>query len=234
MLKTTVAATRAGPFVAALVLLTGCAPRSGCSDRAPQGSTLLTSPADSAFRGTAPDSFIARFETSRGDFYVQVVRDWAPVGADRFYNLVRNGFYNGNRFYRVIDGFVVQWGVHGSPDVSEAWSRQCIKDDAVRRINTRRMVTFAFGEPDTRTTQVFINYGMNTRLDRMGFAPLGEVIEGMTTVDSLYNGYGERPPKGQGPDPVRLVKEGNAYLDREFPALDSIIRASVVSASQPR
>ena len=193
----------------------------------------MTNPGDSAFRGTAPDSFITRFETSRGDFYVQVVRAWAPLGADRFYNLVRNGFYNGNRLYRVVDGFVVQWGIHGDPEVSAAWSRQCIPDDPVRRTNGRRTLTFAFGEPGTRTTQVFINYGMNVRLDRMGFAPIGEVIEGMGTVDSLYSAYGERPPRGRGPDPMRVVKEGNVYLDREFPALDSIVRATLVAARAP-
>ena len=109
--------------------------------------------------------------TSRGDFFVQVVREWAPRGADRFYNLVRNGFYDGNRFYRAIDGFIVQWGASGDPAVNRAWARQCIHDDPVRRTNVRRAVTFAFGRPNTRTTQVFINFGVNWRLDDSGFAP---------------------------------------------------------------
>ncbi|MGH7462113.1 MAG: peptidylprolyl isomerase [Longimicrobiales bacterium] len=116
--------------------------------------------------------------------------------------------------------------------MSSAWSRQCIPDDPVRRTNGRRTITFAFGEPDTRTTQVFINYGMNDRLDRLGFAPFGEVVEGMSVADSLYSEYGERPPKGQGPDPVRLVREGNVYLDRDFPTLDSIVRASIAAATR--
>ena len=147
-----------------LAVISACADRSGCSTEAPVGTTLLTSPGDSAFQAVAPDSFIARFETSRGDFFVQVVREWAPRGADRFYNLVRNGFYDGNRFFRVVDGFVVQWGVNGDPAVSQAWARQCIPDDPVIRPNTRPAITFAFGAPNTRTTQVFVNYGMNRRL----------------------------------------------------------------------
>jgi peptidyl-prolyl cis-trans isomerase A (cyclophilin A) len=211
------------------VTLGACTDGTGCSDEAPVGKTLLTSPGDSAFRRVAPDSFIARFETNRGDFFVQVVRSWAPRGADRFYNLVRNGFYDGNRFYRVVETFVVQWGVHGDPAVTDAWARQCIPDDPVYLPNTRGAVTFAFGEPNTRTTQIFINFGVNSRLNAAGFAPFGTIIEGMATVDSLYGGYGEMPPRGTGPDPLRLVKEGNAYLDRQFPLVDSIIRARVVA-----
>ena len=209
----------------------GCAPRSGCSDEAPRGSTLLTSPGDTAFQRVAPDTFIAQFRTSRGDFFVQVVREWAPRGADRFYNLVRNGFYDGNRFYRVVDGFVVQFGASGDPAVSRAWARQCMRDDPVKRTNIRRAITFAFGEPNTRTTQVFINYGVNWRLDQAGFAPFGEVIEGMEVVDSLYSGYGDGPPRGGGPDAARISKEGSAYLAREFPRLDSIVQARVVAQS---
>lgn len=216
-----------------LAVISACADRSGCSTEAPVGTTLLTSPGDSAFQAVAPDSFIARFETSRGDFFVQVVREWAPHGADRFYNLVRNGFYDGNRFFRVVDGFVVQWGVNGDPAVSQAWARQCIPDDPVIRPNTRPAITFAFGAPNTRTTQVFVNFGMNRRLDESGFAPFGEIIQGMSVVDSLYKGYGDGAPFGPGPDPVKLVKEGNAYLDREFPLVDSIVRARVVAERRP-
>jgi peptidyl-prolyl cis-trans isomerase A (cyclophilin A) len=218
---------------AALVVLVagGCARRSGCSDEAPRGATLLTSPGDTAFQRVAPDTFITQFRTSRGDFFVQVVRAWAPRGADRFYNLVRNGFYDGNRFYRVVEGFVVQWGASGDPAVSSAWARQCIRDDPVKRTNIRRATTFAFGKPNTRTTQVFINYGVNWRLDQAGFAPFGEVIEGMEVVDSLYSGYGDGPPRGSGPDAARTIKEGNAYLAGEFPKLDSIAQARVVAQS---
>ncbi len=215
-----------------LALLSGCGPRNGCSSDGPRGATLLTSPGDSAFRQVAPDTFIAAFQTSRGDFFVQVVRTWSPRGADRFYNLVRNGFYDGNRFYRVIDGFIVQWGASGDPAVNRAWARQCIYDDPVKQSNTRRAVTFAFGAPNTRTTQVFINYGVNWRLDDTGFAPFGEVIEGMEVVDSLYDGYGDGPPRGNGPDAGRVSREGNAYLAREFPQLDSIVHARIVAQNK--
>jgi cyclophilin family peptidyl-prolyl cis-trans isomerase len=219
--------------IASLVVggLSGCGPRSGCSKNAPRGATLLTSPGDSAFQRVAPDTFIAQFQTSRGNFFVQVARAWAPRGADRFYNLVRRGFYDGNRFYRVVDGFVVQWGASGDPAVNRAWARQCIHDDPVKRPNIRRAVTFAFGQPNTRTTQVFINFGVNWRLDQSGFAPFGEVIEGMEVVDSLYNGYGDGPPRGNGPDAGRVSREGNAYLAREFPKLDSIVHARIVAES---
>jgi peptidyl-prolyl cis-trans isomerase A (cyclophilin A) len=220
---------RQGALLCLIIGTAGCADANGCSENAPRGHTLLTNPGDSAFHRVAPDTFITRFETSRGDVFVQVVRGWAPHGADRFYNLVRNGFYDGTRFFRVVDLFVVQWGVHGDPAVSEAWARQCIPDDPVLRHNTRGAITFAFGAPNTRTTQVFISYGMNSRLDASGFAPFGEVIQGMEAVDSLYSEYGDGPPRGTGPDAVRLVKEGNAYLDRDFPRLDSIIRARVVA-----
>ena len=216
----------------AAAVASGCARTDGCSDEAPRGPTLLTSPGDSAFQRVAPDTFITQFRTSRGDFFVQVVREWAPRGADRFYNLVRNGFYDGNRFYRAIDGFIVQWGAAGDPAVNRAWARQCIQDDPVRRTNVRRAITFAFGRPNTRTTQVFINFGLNWRLDDSGFAPFGEVIEGMEVVDSLYSGYGDTAPRGTGPDPARLLKEGNAYLARDFPRLDSIAQARVVAESK--
>ncbi|MGH7459537.1 MAG: peptidylprolyl isomerase [Longimicrobiales bacterium] len=218
--------------LATSLLLAGCDLGYGCSKDSPAGSALLTNPGADAFHQTAPDSFIARFETSRGSFAVQVVRAWAPRGADRFYTLVRNGFYDGNRFFRVIPGFVVQWGINGDPGVSQAWARQCIPDDAVRQGNTRRAMSFAFGRPHTRTTQVFVNYGMNPRLNELGFAAFGEVIDGMVVLDSLYGAYGEGPPRGAGPDPVKVGELGNAYLDSEFPRLDSIIRARVVSVSK--
>ena len=223
-MKRAIAALLIGAFTT-----TACADRTGCSNDAPIGQTLLTSPGDSAFQAIAPDTFIARFQTSRGDFFIQVPRDWSPRGADRFYNLVRNGFYDGNKFYRVVPTFVVQWGIHGDPEVSTAWARQCFDDDPVRQINSRRAITFAFGKPNTRTTQVFINYAMNNKLDRMGFSPFGEVIQGMEVLDSLYSGYGEIGPRGPGVDAVEAVKKGNAYLNAEYPLLDSIVSARVVA-----
>jgi len=184
-------------------------------------------PADAGFAAQAPDSFRARFSTTKGDFVIAVHRAWAPVGADRFYNLVRSGFYDGVRFFRVLPGFMAQFGIHGDTAVTSAWREQRIQDDPVRRTNVRGMVTFATAGPGTRTTQIFINYGNNDRLDGMGFAPFGQVVEGMEVVDGLYGGYGEGAPRGRGPDQFRLNVEGEKYLARQFPRLDKIIKATV-------
>src|SRR5205814_5928900 len=175
-----------------------------------------------------PDSFRARFSTTKGDFVIAVHRAWAPLGADRFYNLVRSGYYDGLRFFRVIPGFMAQFGLHADTAVTSAWRERRIPDDPMRRSNQRGMVTFATAGPGTRTTQVFINYRDNSRLDGMGFAPLGRVVEGMDVVDRLYAGYGEGAPQGRGPQQDRIQAEGNAYLGREFPKLDSVRRARVV------
>lgn len=185
-------------------------------------------PASPAFSAQAPDSFRAKFETSAGDFVIAVHRRWAPLGADRFYNLTRSGYYEDVRFFRVISGFMVQFGIHGDPAVAAAWRDRRIADDPVRRTNVRSMVSFATAGPGTRTTQVFINFGSNDQLDGMGFAPFGQVVEGMDVVDKLYAGYGEGAPRGRGPDQGRLQAEGNAYLQRAFPRMDYIKRASIV------
>jgi len=201
----------------------------GCREDQPPGPTLLTSPSDSFFRTVAPDTFIARFETSRGNFFIQVVREWAPLGADRFYNLVRAGYYDDTRFFRVVPGFIAQWGIHGDSAVNAVWARACIRDDPIRRRNTRPAVSFAFGKPHTRTTQVFFNYGVNWRLDEAKFAPFGEVIAGTEILDSLYAEYGDTEPRGNGPDAVRAMREGNRYLDAEFSSLDRIISARIAA-----
>jgi peptidyl-prolyl cis-trans isomerase A (cyclophilin A) len=177
---------------------------------------------------TAPPTFSVRFETSRGDFQMEIHRDWAPQGADRFHELVSGGFFDDQRFFRVIDGFVVQFGIHGDPQVAAAWRRQRITDDPVHGSNTRGTVTFATAGPNSRTTQLFINYGDNSRLDSMGFSPIGAVTSGMEVVDQLYSGYGDGAPRGRGPDQGRIQSEGNPYLDREFPELDRIHKASLV------
>ena len=182
---------------------------------------------DASFAAQAPDSFRARFATSKGDFVIAVHRAWAPLGADRFYNLVRSGFYDGVRFFRVMPGFMAQFGIHGDSAVTAAWRERRIQDDLVRRTNVRGMVSFATAGPGTRTTQVFINYGNNDRLDAMGFAPFGQVVEGMDVVDKLYGGYGEGSPAGHGPDQYRLNIEGEKYLARQFPKLDKITKATV-------
>jgi peptidyl-prolyl cis-trans isomerase A (cyclophilin A) len=176
----------------------------------------------------APDRFRVRFETTRGPFVVEVTRAWAPRGADRFYNLVRAGYYDDVAFFRVIEGFMVQFGIHGDPRVNAAWRVARIPDDPVAQSNRRGMVTYAMAGPDTRTTQLFVNFKDNASLDSQGFAPFGRVVEGMAVVDSLYSGYGEGAPRGMGPDQGRAQAEGNAYLRGSFPKLDLVKTARVV------
>jgi peptidyl-prolyl cis-trans isomerase A (cyclophilin A) len=188
----------------------------------PVGLPDFHNPADAGFAQQAPDSFRARFSTTQGDFVIVVHRAWAPRGADRFYNLVRSGFYDGVRFFRVIPGFMAQFGIHGDTAVTAAWRPRVIPDDPVLRSNQRGMVTYATAGPGTRTTQIFINYRDNNRLDASGFAPFGQVVEGMDVVDKLYGGYGEGAPQGHGPDQYRLNIEGEKYLARQFPRLDKI------------
>jgi peptidyl-prolyl cis-trans isomerase A (cyclophilin A) len=175
----------------------------------------------------APAVYKAKFDTSKGTFVVEVHRDWAPNGADRFYNLVKNGYYNDARFFRVIDGFMVQFGINGNPKIAAAWQDANIKDDPVKQSNTRGMMTFATAGPDTRTTQVFINFGDNAGLDGQGFSPFGKVVSGMDVVDSLYSGYGEGAPKGHGPNQGIVQSLGNAYLEKAFPKLDYIKKATI-------
>jgi peptidyl-prolyl cis-trans isomerase A (cyclophilin A) len=160
---------------------------------------------------------------------IEVQRDWAPRGADRFYDLVKSGYFDGQRFFRVLSGFMAQFGIHGDPKVSAAWRDRRIPDDSVRQSNTRGMVSFATAGPNTRTTQVFINYADNSSLDGQGFAPFGRVVEGMAVLDGLFAGYGEGAPRGRGPDQGRVQGEGNAYLAREFPKLDFVKRATIVT-----
>ncbi|HEY1311010.1 MAG TPA: peptidylprolyl isomerase [Pseudolabrys sp.] len=185
----------------------------------------LANPA--ALRGPAPATYKARFETSKGVFVVQVTRAWAPNGADRFYHLVKNGFYNDARFFRVISGFMVQFGLHGNPGIGAKWREANIPDDPVTQSNTRGMITFATAGPNTRTSQVFINYADNTRLDASGFAPFGKVVSGMSVVDALNSEYGEGAPGGRGPSQGRIQSEGNSYLTRDFPRLDYIKKATI-------
>ena len=175
----------------------------------------------------APETFKARLDTSKGLVVIEVHRDWAALGADRFYNLVKNGFYDNIRFFRVLDNFMAQFGINGDPAVMAAWRGANIKDDAVKQSNKRGFITFATGGPNTRTTQVFINFKDNVGLDGQGFSPFGEVVSGMDVVDKLYSGYGEGAPQGRGPDQSRTQMEGNAYLTKEFPKLDFIKKATI-------
>jgi len=177
--------------------------------------------------GPAQGQFRVKFETTKGDFVVQVTSDWAPKGATRFRELVEAGFYDGCRFFRVVTGFMVQFGINGDPRVSAQWNS--IPDDPVKHGNRRGAVTYAMGGPDTRTTQLFINFVDNSsKLDPQGFPAFGEVIEGMDVVDSLYAGYGEIPRfGGRAPDPGVIHREGNTYLERHFPKLDYIKTARI-------
>jgi peptidyl-prolyl cis-trans isomerase A (cyclophilin A) len=181
-----------------------------------------------ALKETAPATYKVKFDTSAGPFVVEVHRDWAPHGADRFYNLVQSGFYDDTRFFRVVSGFMVQFGIHGDPSVSAVWRGARIPPDQVKQSNKRGYITYAMGgSPDTRTTQVFINFADNGSLDRMGFAPFGQVVSGMETVDKIYAEYGEGAPRGRGPEQGRIQMEGNAYLTKEFPKMDYIKTATI-------
>jgi peptidyl-prolyl cis-trans isomerase A (cyclophilin A) len=199
----------------AAAALAACQQRAANSTRA---ESLAASP-------VAPDSFEVEFETGKGRFVVLAVRAWAPRGVDRFHELIANGYYDGVKFFRVLPDFMAQFGISGDPERNEDWSNRAIPDDPVKESNKKGMVTFATGGPNTRTTQLFINTRDNARLDPLGFAPIGRVTEGIEVVEKLYNGYGEGAPEGNGPDQTRAEREGNRYLNRQFPLLDSIIVA---------
>jgi len=176
----------------------------------------------------APAAFRVRVGSSKGEFVIEARRSWAPVGVDRFYNLVRAGFYDDSRFFRVRAGFIVQFGIAGDPAVAGVWKDQTIKDDAWVQSNIRGTVAYAMTGPDTRTTQLYINLGDNSRLDSEGFAPIGSVISGMEIVDRLYSGYDETAGGGmRGGKQGKIFDGGNAYLDREFPMLDKLLRARI-------
>ena len=180
--------------------------------------------------GKAPETFTAQFDTTKGKFTIGVTRSLAPNGADRFYNLVRSGYFTDVAFFRVVPGFMCQFGIHGDPNVSAKWREATIPDDPVKGSNTRGTITFATAGPNTRTTQLFINFGDNTSLDGQGFSPFGKVIEGMDVVDKIYSEYGDAPQfGGRGPEQGRIQSEGNAYLKKNFPNLDYIKSATVVS-----
>ncbi len=192
------------------------------------GRTALLDPASAFWREHAPTVYRARVETSRGAFVMEVQRALAPLGADRFYNLIRAGYYDDSRFTRVVPGFIVQFGIARDSAVNAMWSARSFPDDSVKTSNTRGTFGFAMTGPNARTTQIYISLVDNTRLDAQGFSPLGRVVEGMPVVDSLYGGYGETSGGGvragkQGP----LLNGGNAYIDREYPKLDRFIRITV-------
>jgi peptidyl-prolyl cis-trans isomerase A (cyclophilin A) len=206
-----------------------CLAIAACNKAAKQapGPALLT-PNPTELAAPAPDSFTVRFETSKGAFTAQFFRAWAPLGVDRFHYLAKNGYYDGVVFFRVLPNFVVQFGIHGDPKVSEAWRGRSIQDDKVVQSNQQGFITYAMGGPNTRTTQIFINKRDNGRLDSLGFAPIGKITDGMHIVEQIYGGYGEGGPRGGGPDQEAIRLQGNAYLNRMFPRLDSIVTARIV------
>ncbi|MGH7436739.1 MAG: peptidylprolyl isomerase [Polyangiaceae bacterium] len=195
----------------------------------PAGSAVAAAAAAGSTVPPAPAEFKVKFTTTKGDIVLSVHRAWAPNGADRFYGLVKSGFYDDTRFFRAVEGFMVQFGISGKPEVNKAWEEHGMPDDPVAHPNTRGTVTFAQrNTPGTRTTQIFINLVDNSRLDPMHFSPFAEVTSGMDVVDKLYKGYGEGAPMGQGPDQGLIQSQGNAYLDAKFPKLDGIKQAAVM------
>jgi peptidyl-prolyl cis-trans isomerase A (cyclophilin A) len=181
----------------------------------------------------APDEYKVQFSTTRGDFVVTVTRAWAPLGADRFYNLVKHHFFDNASFFRVLPNFMAQFGISAYPAVNKVWEPATIKDDPVTQHNVRGYVSFATAGANTRTTQVFINFGDNSRLDHDGFAPFGQVTDGMKVVDMFYDQYGEGAPSGGGPDQDQIQKQGKPYLDKGWPKLDYIKTATIISPAPP-
>ena len=200
-----------------------CLAMIGCSSPEPAKKE-----AAAAKNEKAPEVFQVNLDTSKGPVVIEVHRDWAPIGADHFYTLVKTGFFNDTRFFRVVRNFVVQFGVSGDPATNRLWSTVSLPDDPVKQHNARGTVTYATRGPNTRTTQVFINLKDNHEsLDRSGFAPFGKVTAGMDVVESFYNSYGDMPPRGQGPDPSQILIQGNEYLQNHFPRLDYIKKATI-------
>jgi peptidyl-prolyl cis-trans isomerase A (cyclophilin A) len=193
----------------------------------PAGHVLLD-PDSPELKQVPPDSFDVRFETTKGDVVVRIHREWAPMGVFRFYNLARNGFYDGARFYRVLPGFVAQFGASGRPQIDQVWHGQPMPDDPRRVSNRAGTLSYAMAGPDSRTTQLFFNYGENVVLDEQNFAPIGRVIEGMGALYLLHSDYGETQPQGSGPYFGCILSHGNAYLSARYRRLDYIERAIVV------
>ena len=201
-------------------LLLGAVLIAGCSKQ--------PEPAKTTKLEHAPDVFRVKFETSKGDFVLQVTKQWAPFGTDRFFELVQSNFFTEARFFRAIRGFMVQFGISPDPKASALWRVANIPDDPVKQSNLKGRISYAMSGPGTRTTQLFINLVDNVRLDQRGFAPFGEVVSGMEVVERLYTAYGDGPPRGNGPVQDLIQTQGNAYLEREFPRLDFIKRASIL------
>jgi peptidyl-prolyl cis-trans isomerase A (cyclophilin A) len=214
-----------------ILIALGCAALAGCGGGGKSASSappaVLLHPAQ--LKAKAPKLFTVTFKTTKGTFKIEAHRTWAPKGADRFYNLVKSGFFDGVSFFRVVPRFVVQFGISPYPSVSTAWQHATIPDDLPTVHNTGGAVTFAAAGPNTRTTQVFINLGNNATLDQSGFAPFGAVVSGMDVVQKLYSGYADTPTQQQG----EMETQGNAWLNKNYPKLDAIKTARVTAESNP-
>ncbi len=176
----------------------------------------------------APDQFKVTFKTTKGDITIEIKKEWSPLGADRFYNLVKMGYFKDIAFFRVVPGFMAQFGIHGDPTVNGVWRDLGIPDEPVKQSNKRGWLTFAKkGMPNSRSVQFFLNLVDNPNLDGMGFAPFGQIVKGQDVLDKINSEYGEGAPRGRGPDQMRLQTQGNEYLKKEFPNMDYIISAEV-------
>ena len=206
-----------------MILCAVCLAAIGCGSSEPEKK------AEVAKSEKAPDVFNVNFDTSKGMVIVEVHRDWAPNGVDHFYTLVKSGFYDGTRFFRVLRDFVAQFGINGDPKTNALWATATIPDDPVKQSNVRGTLTYAAsGMPNSRSTQLFFNLRTNANLDNSGFAPIGKVTQGMDVVDNFFNSYGEMAPAGgQGPDPGQIGTQGNEYLQSHFPRLDFVKKATI-------
>ena len=213
------------PLLLFLLPISGCGGGAPEEEAGPPPNPLLQ---PRSFQETAPESYQVRLTTSKGNVLLGVTRDWAPLAADRFYNLVKAGYYDGMTFHRVLPGFVAEFGIHGDPWVNAAWRQALLADEPVRESNTRGRVTFSKNTPNSRTVQVFISLKDNLSLDDQGFSPFGEVLEGMEVVEALYSDYGDGPPRGEGVYQAMAIARGDEYLNEEFPLLDRIERAELI------
>ncbi|MCZ6805477.1 MAG: peptidylprolyl isomerase [Deltaproteobacteria bacterium] len=223
----------AGAFILLLVFGGGCSksektntPTPGDESQAPSEEEEATEVTDTK-SAQAPDQYTVELDTTKGPILIEVHHDWSPHGAERFYELVQNGYYSDVAFFRVIDGFMAQAGINGDPALNAKWRENRIPDDPVKESNTRGTLSFATSGPNSRTTQFFINLVGNSRLDGMGFSPFGK-LKDMTVVDALYAGYGEGAPRGRGPSQALLQSQGNTYLKENFPNLDYIKSAKII------
>ena len=220
--------------VSSILLLGMCASCGSGSDDVESGETNLNPLLYvSRFSEDPPDHFKARFTTTKGDFVVEVYSDWAPLGSARFYNLVKQGWYNGVRFHRVLEDFTAGWGIHDDPYVNFIWQKELLPDDPPFKSNTKGRLSFARSGPNSRTTQIFVNYKDNASLDE-SFVPFGEILEGMEVVENLYAGYGDGPPRGEGVYQAMAIARGQEYFEEELPELDRITTATILEGTSPK